>query len=260
MSRLARPLAVALTVVILGFLAFELSIVISQMRPEALGVDFHQYLAHTQRWLDGGSLYLERQLLGPYEIQAGDSLYPPPILYLTVPFVLGVPHVFWWAIPLTIIGVVVVRFRPAPWAWPLLAAMVATPRSIEIVMYGNPVIWCTAAMAGGTVLGWPAVFVILKPSLAPLAIWGIRRRSWWIALAVAIAAALPFGAMWLEWIQVIRDSSGSVLYSIPDLFFVLLPVVAWLGRRRAPSSAGVADEHVGSTPEQEGSAAILGAP
>ena len=260
MSRLARPLAFALAVVILGFLAFELWIVIPQMRPEALGVDFHQYLAHTQRWLDGGSLYLERQLVGPYEIQAGDSLYPPPILYLTVPFVLGVPQILWWAIPLTVIAVVVVRYRPAPWTWPLLAAMVATPRSIEIVMYGNPVIWCTAAMAAGTLLGWPAVFVILKPSLAPLAIWGIRRRSWWIALAIAIVAALPFGAMWLEWIQVVRDSSGSLLYSIPDLFFVLLPVVAWLGRRRTSTSDATAPEHAGSAPEQEGPAAILGAP
>jgi hypothetical protein len=260
MSRLARPLAFGLAVVILGFLAFELWIVIPRMRPEALGVDFHQYLEHTQRWLDGGSLYLERQLLGPYEIQAGDSLYPPPILYLTVPFVLGIPQVFWWAIPLTIIAIVVGRYRPAPWTWPLLAAMIAAPRSIEIVMYGNPVIWCTAALAAGTVLGWPAVFVILKPSLAPLAIWGIRRRSWWIALAVAIVAAVPFGAMWLEWIQVIRDSSGSLLYSIPDLFFVLLPVVAWLGRRRVTSEGAEAPEHAGPAPEQEAPAAILGAP
>jgi hypothetical protein len=260
MSRLARPLAFGLAVVILGFLAFELWIVIPRMRPEALGVDFHQYLEHTQRWLDGGSLYLERQLLGPYEIQAGDSLYPPPILYLTVPFVLGIPQVFWWAIPLTIIAIVVGRYRPAPWTWPLLAAMIAAPRSIEIVMYGNPVIWCTAALTAGTVLGWPAVFVILKPSLAPLAIWGIRRRSWWIALAVAIVAAVPFGAMWLEWIQVIRDSSGSLLYSIPDLFFVLLPVVAWLGRRRVTSEGAEAPEHAGPAPEQEAPAAILGAP
>jgi hypothetical protein len=260
MSRLARPVAFALAVVILGFLAFELWVVIPQMRPEALGVDFHQYLAHTERWLDGGSLYLERQLHGPYEIQAGDSLYPPPILYLTVPFVFGVPQLFWWAIPLSVIAVVVVRYRPAPWTWPLLAAMIATPRSIEIVMYGNPVIWCTAALAAGTLLGWPAVFVILKPSLAPLAIWGIRRRSWWVALAVAVVAALPFGAMWLEWIQIVRDSSGSLLYSIPDLFFVLLPVVAWLGRTRAWTSNRTAPNNAAATPDQEGSAAILGAP
>jgi hypothetical protein len=114
MNGLARPLAFALTVVILGFLAFELAIVIPRMRPEALGVDFHQYLAHTQRWLDGGSLYLERQLQGPYEIQAGDSLYPPPILYLTVPFALGVPQLLWWAIPLTIIAAIAVRIGRHP--------------------------------------------------------------------------------------------------------------------------------------------------
>ncbi|HET7830353.1 MAG TPA: hypothetical protein VFL03_12400 [Candidatus Limnocylindrales bacterium] len=260
MSRYGRPVAFGLAVVLLGFLVVELAIVIPRMRPEALGVDFHQYLEHTKRWLDGGSLYLDRQLQGPYQIEAGDSLYPPPILYLTVPFVLGLPQVLWWAIPLGVIGLVMARLRPAWWTWPILAAMVATPRSIEVVMYGNPVMWCTAALAAGTILGWPSVFVLLKPSLAPLALWGVRRRSWWVALLVALVAALPFGVAWLEWIQVVKDSSGSLLYSIPDLFFVLLPVVAWLGRTRSVEHLFRAPGGAATAPEEEGRAAILGAP
>jgi hypothetical protein len=65
--------------------------------------------------------------------------------------------------------------------------------------------------------------------------------------------------MWLEWVRVVRDSSGSVLYSIPDLLFVLLPVVAWVGRRASPGAEGLADA-AGSATGQEGPAAILGAP
>ena len=192
-SRWYRPLAVGLTLAFLGLLVFELFIVVPRMRPESVGVDFHQYLVHTERWLAGGSLYLDRQLQGPYEIVAGDSLYPPTILYLTVPFALGVPEILWWIIPLSIMGWAIVTHRPAPWAWPVMAAMLATPRSIEIVLYGNPVMWSAAALAAGTILAWPSVFVIIKPSLAPLALWGIRHRSWWIALGVAALMAIPFG-------------------------------------------------------------------
>jgi hypothetical protein len=232
-----RPLALALTLGLLAFLCFELAIIVPRMRPESFGVDFHQYLDHTRRWLDGGSLFLERQLQGPYQIQAGDSLYPPNILYLTVPFVAGVPELIWWLIPVGITAAVIVRHRPAPMAWVLIAAMLATPRSIEILLYGNPVIWVTAALAAGTVLYWPSVGVLLKPSLLPLALWGVTRRSWWVALAVYGVAALPFGTAWLEWVQVIRDSSGSVVYSAPDLLYVLVPVVAWLARMRGLGAA-----------------------
>jgi hypothetical protein len=77
---------------------------------------------------------------------------------------------------------------------------------------------------------------------------------------VALVAALPFGVAWLEWVQVVRDSSGSLLYSIPDLFFVLLPVVAWLGRRRSVEHLFRAPGGAATAPEEEGRAAILGAP
>ena len=230
-SRWYRPVALSFTVLAIGVLLFELSVIGGHTRPESVGVDFHQYLAHTRRWLDGGSLFPDRQLHGSYTIQPGDSLYPPTILYLTVPFVLGLPEVVWWAVPIGIIVAAMLHHRPAPWTWPVMAAMLVTPRAIEIVLYGNPVLWVTAALAAGTVAGWPSVGVLLKPSLAPLALWGIRRRSWWYALAAMTLLSLPFVSVWLEWARVVLDSSGSFTYSLPDLLLVMVPVVAWIGRR-----------------------------
>lgn len=235
---LIRPVLVALTIVALGFIVWEWTIIAPNIQPATWGVDFHQYLVHTQRWLDGGSLYLDRQLGGPYAIMAGDSLYPPTILYLTVPIVWGVPEPVWWVVPLGIIVAAVWAHRPAVWAWPIMVLLLATPRSIEIVLYGNPVMWATAALAAGTVRGWPSVGVLLKPSLFPLALWGCNRRSWWIALGVAILLAIPFGAMWLEWLQVVRDSRSNLAYSLPDLLFVVLPLVAWASGVRRTSLPG----------------------
>ncbi len=234
-SRWYRPVAVGLTALAIVVLLFELGVVAGHMRPESVGVDFHQYLDHTRRWLDGGSLFLDRQLHGPYAIEPGDSLYPPTILYLTVPFALGLPEVVWWVVPMAIIVGAMLYHRPAPWTWPIIAAMLATPRAIEIVLYGNPVLWVTAALAAGTVAGWPSVGVLLKPSLAPLALCGVRRRSWWYALAAMAVSALPFGALWYVWTRVLPDSNGSLAYSLPDLLLVMVPVVAWIGRR-APRS------------------------
>lgn len=61
-SRWYRPVAVGLTALAIAVLLFEVSVVAGHMRPELVGVDFHQYLEHTRRWLDGGSLFLDRQL------------------------------------------------------------------------------------------------------------------------------------------------------------------------------------------------------
>lgn len=234
LGRWYRPAMLGLTTLMLGVLAFELSIVLPRMNPASFGVDFHQYLGHTQRWLDGGSFYLDRQLQGPYAIAAGDSLYPPTILYLLVPFALRLPELLWWAVPIAVTLVALVRLRPAPWTWPLMAAMLAIPRTYEMILYGNPGIGVAMAVAAGAVAGWPSVGVLIKPSLAPLALIGIRTRAWWLALAIYLVACIPFGAMWLEWVQVITDSDGNLAYSLIDLPLMLLPVVAGIGRSRSP--------------------------
>ena len=72
----------------------------------------------------------------------------------------------------------------------------------------------------------------------PFAAVGIRRRGWWIAVAALALASLPFLAATLAYPSVILDSRGGGLtYSLPDLPFVLLPLIAWLGRRRMDPSA-----------------------
>jgi hypothetical protein len=233
LGRHGRPVAFALTVAILGFLVFELTLVLPRMlaTPGTMSVDFHQYQEHARRWLAGGGLYLPAQLAGPYA--AWDllpPLYPPTFLLLIVPF-LWLPEVLWWAIPLAIVTAVVVHWRPSPWTWPLMALCVAWPRTWELVGFGNPAMWIVAAVALGTVLGWPAVAVLLKPSLFPFALIGANRRSWWLALGVAVLLCLPFGAMWLDWFRALTNATDTGLgYSVKEIPALLIPVVAWLGR------------------------------
>ena len=56
----------------------------------------------------------------------------------------------------------------------------------------------TEAEIAGIDADGPAVFALLKPSLAPFALFGANRRSWWVALAVLVAASVPFGGLWAE--------------------------------------------------------------
>lgn len=197
----------------------------------ALGTDFDYYRGIGQRWLDTGSFYLPRQLSGPYVVRADvDVLYPPIALLLFLPFIV-LPWPAWWLIPLGTVAWFVLRCRPAPWTWPILAFLAAWPTQIAHVLYGNSTTWAIAAVAGGLAAGWPGVFVILKPSLAPFALAGIRRRSWWVAalfLGLVSLATLP---LWVDFLTVIRNSDAGPAYSLPDIPPMLIPVVAWLGRR-----------------------------
>ncbi len=199
----------------------------------ALGVDFHQVEAGARSWLAGDGFYLARQLNGPYTLGPGDILYPPTLLYLLLPF-LWLPEFLWWLIPLGIVTVVVLRLRPAPWAWALIALALVWPQDQALVFFGNPTMWVAAAVAGGVIWGWPSAFVLLKPSLAPLALIGIRTRGWWITVAVMAVLTLPLLPLCQQYLQVLRDSSGTVGYSLAHLPFVLIPVVARLGSTSMP--------------------------
>ena len=234
-ARLGRFAAAVVACVILAFAGYELSIVVPRAVSlgAPLGVDFHQYLDHTRRFLENGSFYLEHQLHGPYLIQPGDSLYPPAILYLLVPF-LVIPQVLWWVVPLGLMAALVVTSRPKPWAWPLLALVVADPRTMEIVIYGNPAMWIGAAVAGALFWSWPGALVLLKPSLAPFALIGIRSRGWWLTLAVGLVLSAPLAGLYVQFAHVLLDSNGSLSYSLPDVPFVTAPLVAWLARTRVP--------------------------
>jgi hypothetical protein len=196
-----------------------------------LGTDLDYYRAIGQRWLDTGSFYLPRQLAGPYVVQADvDVLYPPVALLLFVPFTI-LPWPAWWLIPVGTLAWVTMRWRPAPWTWPILAFFVAWPPQVANLLYGNSNFWAIAAVAGGLAFGWPGVLVILKPSLAPFALAGIRRRSWWVAALVLGLLSLAMLPLWVDFMAAMRNSDVSPTYSLGNLPPMLIPVVAWLGRR-----------------------------
>lgn len=190
------------------------------------GIDYTLYMEATQRWLAGGPFYEPYQLSGPYPIQMGDVLYPPNGLFLFVPFTF-LPAVLWWAIPLGITAWAVWRMRPSPVAWPFIALCLFWPAFVARAVAGNPVMWVMAAVALGCLYKWPSIFVLLKPSLFPFALIGIRDRTWWIALAAWTVVSLPFGLMWLDWTRAVTNSTGGgLLYSFQDIPILLLPVVA----------------------------------
>ena len=196
-----------------------------------IGVDFHQYLAHFERWQNTGEFYLPRQLAGPTAVMDGDPLYPPLILWLLAPFRV-LPEVIWWIVPMTIIITTLVRLRPAPWTWPILALIAAWPRTPALFLYGNPGMWTVAFVCIALVRSWGGPLVLLKPSLAPFALIGIGRRSWAISLAIILVACLPFGSLWLDYVTVLRNSQVPLTYSLVDLPVTLAPVLAFIGRSR----------------------------
>jgi len=191
------------------------------------GIDYRLYMDATQRWLDGGQFYQSYQLAGAYSITAGDILYPPVALWLFVPFTV-LPAGLWWLVPIGLTTVVVWRLRPGPIAWPLIALCMAWPPTLVKLITGNPVMWAVVALALGCLYRWPSVFVLIKPSLFPFALFGVTRRSWWIALGIFGLMSLPFGAMWIDWLTtVVNARGGGIAYSVQEIPMLLLPLVAW---------------------------------
>jgi hypothetical protein len=202
-----------------------------------LGIDYDFFMRAARRFVDGQGFYLAHQLAGPYTMTIGiDTLYPPTALFLFVPF-LVLPTVFWWAIPLGIVGYSVWRWRPAMWTWPLLAFAVWWPRDMQMLILGNTGMWIAAFIAAGLRWGWPGPLALMKPTFAPFALAGFGERSWWLGLGVSAAAALLVAPMWFDYVTAMRNGSGLsvIAYTLPDLPLMLLPLVAWAGRRREAS-------------------------
>jgi hypothetical protein len=226
----------AVVVVLLVFAVLEAAIVLPPALTSGLhvtwGMDFRLYVEHATRWMAGEGFYLPVQLAGPYVIEdVQGAAYPPVLLYLLVPFVVGLPWVVWWLVPLAVVGAAVVKSRPAPWQWVALALILVYPRTWTIVVLGNPAMWALAALAAGMVWKWPAVGVLLKATFAPLALVGIRHRSWWVALAVAGLLALPFGMMWLDYLTAVMnaETSRGLEYTLGEWPVALLLVVSLAG-------------------------------
>jgi hypothetical protein len=232
LSGRGRAFALVLTgVLVLGVL-WELAFLWPYIDGQhALGTDHAYYHAIGQRWLDTGQFYLPRQLSGPYIVEADvDVLYPP----VAIPFFVALrwlPFALWWVIPIAVIAAVVIRLRPALWTWPIIVFCVAWPRNVSDLLYGNSNMWVVAAVAGGVVVGWPAIFVALKPSLAPFALVGARHRTWWIGAVVLGVAALLTLDLWRDYLTAVRNSDAAWYYSLEDAIPMSLPIVAWLGRR-----------------------------
>ena len=181
----------------------------------AIGIDFNLYVDRTRSWLEGDGFYLPRQLTGhPYPAMFGDAYYPPVAMVLTLPFTLGIPRLLWWMIPLTLLVASIIRIRPTVWALPVIAAILAYPRTWVAVICGNPSIWAFAFLAAGLAWRWPAAFVPFKLTLAPFALIGVHRRSWWIGAAVGVALCLPFAAMWLDWATAMANVQMSPGYGL----------------------------------------------
>jgi hypothetical protein len=231
-ARVAGPVGVALV----GIAILRIALMASTAAPvpQALGIDWHCNANAARSWLEGNGYFLARQLHGPYLAQTatsqdlGEVLYPPIALLLFVPFVF-LPDVAWWLVPTLLTAAAIQRMRPASWSWPILAILLAM--SGGPIVAGNPGMWLIPAVLWGLIAGWPGVLVLLKPSVFPLALVGITRRSWWIGLGLLMLVSVPFGSLWVQWVQVIVDQRGSnVFYSLGQWPIFLIPLVAWAAR------------------------------
>ncbi len=229
-----------------GLLVAMICIEIQQIVPSggglAIAQDFAVLRDATARWLAGGSFYPDYELAGPFRIGLTDVLYPPPAVLLFAPFTV-LPALLWWLIPLVGLGLVVAWCRPRPLAVLAIAACLLYPKSIGLILAGNPAIWLTAAMALGVRWGWPTIVFVFKPTLAPLALAGVRHRSWWVAAGVTAVVSLAFFSMWPDYVTVLHNAQNprGPLYSIGDIPLVLVGVLAWAGRRRPVSDATATD-------------------
>lgn len=212
------------------------------------GFDLETYLGATRRFLGGGGFYPDYQLAGPYTIGTREILYPPIALVLLIPFTV-LPALLWWVIPLGITGWVIAWHHPSRWGVALMLALLVPPApldfhfsdALKLIVTGNPGMWAMAAIAAGTRWAWPGALVLFKPSLLPFAAIGIRTRAWWSTLGVMVGVSVVLLPLMGQYVTVLMNARGpraGLFYSITDLPLMLIPVVAWLTRRR--SAAGSA--------------------
>ena len=207
----------------------------------SVGVDFRLYLGAAQRWLDSGDFYWPVQVAGPYHVHDVPSiLYPPPVLYLLLPFTV-LPSALYWLVPAVLTAVAFWRLRPAPWSLAVMTILAATGAVQGPIFWGTPVFWLVPAVAWGGLLGWPAAFVLLKPTLAPFALVGLRRPRAFVVGVVALAVlSLPLIGLWWDWLAVIRNSDLELTYGIEQVALLAVPAIAVIGSTRPRRGAPVA--------------------
>lgn len=254
-TRVAWFAAVVLTAVLLVLAALEVWVLTRPMaagQTTAIGIDLNVYLGYTRQWLSTGEWYRPEQLAGPYNVEAiMGNVYPPTLLYLTVPFALGLPMVLWWAIPVGIVALTFWRHRPAWWAWPLLAFVFCYPRTWTVIVLGNPAMWAIAFAVAGTAWGWAAWGAALKLTFAPLVLVGRSRRAWLVGGAVTVMLCVPFGSLWLDYVTVLRntESSRGLAYVLGEwpiaLAFVAAAASPGIAERGRDARPLLTDDHDG---------------
>jgi hypothetical protein len=215
---------------VVGGLAVMAIILSWMIRGGDLAIDYVFYRDVGARFLEDGTYYLPHQLAGPYPVTLMvDVLYPPAALVLFVPFV-WLPAVLWWAIPLAVIAYVVWSCHPGPWTWLAILCLVAWPRVMTALIYGNTDLWMAAGIAGGIRWGWPVALLALKPVFAPFALIGIRNRWTWVLGIGLLVVSLP---MLADYVTAMRNVQVSPIdYSLGSLPILLIPLVAWCSRCR----------------------------
>lgn len=194
----------------------------------ALGLDYRWVMAQAARIRDGGPVYVPEGLIHPGEWA---DLYPPStvvLLFLPMSFL---PAVVWWTVPLSILAAVVLWHRPSLVGWAAISVLfVAWPHTWTAIQLGNTIMWIAAFVALATVWRGFAVLVLLKPTLLPFTLLGVRSRGWWVG-AVALGATLlvPWWDDYLRVLGNLRDFGPT--YSFHDLGLVVIPVVAWVSGR-----------------------------
>jgi hypothetical protein len=125
------------------------------------------------------------------------------------------------------ISIVLAWHRPSLVGWCAILACLAWPTSGFVIAAGNPVLWASMFVALGTVWRGAALLSLLKPSLAPFALVGVRSRGW---LRVAAVYGFVGGAMlplWLDWITLLDNAEGlDLLYSVGHVPIMLIGLIA----------------------------------
>jgi hypothetical protein len=223
--------------------AWRLWVVLSVGEGSVVGVDRGIYLEAATRWVGGGFWYYPEQVAGPYTIIQGHVLYPPTALVWLVPAAY-LPDALWWGVPICVVAGIVWHHRPAIWAWPVLGLCLSTFWSVEIIASGNPGLWIAMFAAIGTLWRPAFALVLLKPSLGPLALLGVRSRGWWVLVGATVLVSVAMLPMWNDYIHVVLNGRGPLAvawYSIRDVPLVSVPLIAWVARARpADAEAGSA--------------------
>lgn len=224
----------------LGGIAFVVVVYVScflHAKPADIGADFAVCQREAQAWLGGAPMYPAFELAGPYNVATfGLILYPPITIALFAP-TLFLPAPLWWLIPAAIVGTAVYRLRPGG-RWLLAMGLcLLYPNSIALVVWGNPSMWLAAALAVAVYWRPAAAFVLLKPSLFPLALIGFWSRGWWAIIGVFSLVGLALLPQAFDWLAVIRNGQGGNLhsgltYSLGDLPLLAVPLLAWAGSGR----------------------------